>query len=261
MHTGRKSAAVLAICALTLVGCGGQAPQAGPTPGPTTASPAPSRTATSTTATPTAAPTASASATPSAEPEPEPTPSPTSSPSAIGTAPFRFALLTLDDLPSGWRKAPVEADSNAKIQPASCRAVLRPQVGLPKVTTATAGFQRGEDGPLLSHTVVSSKDDLVGYVDRLRATLPACRRFTAISADGFTTKYETKLTSFPKQGDATVSFRTTGRIDGSDVRIGANLVVVAKGTAMTALGAAGFDDQPDDVRLEPLLAKVLAKAE
>ena len=265
VHTATKTAALLALCAIALVGCGGQTPPgaspttAAPTPSATTAAtPAPSLTTATpapgpTTVSPAPTTTASASGSPLIEPSP--------SPSVRDAAPLRSALLTLDDLPSRWRKASVEATSDAKIAPASCRAVMRPQDGLPKVTTATAGFQRGKEGPLLSHTVASSKDGLAAYVARLRATLPACRHFTAVSADGFTTKYETTLLSFPKKGDATVAFRTTGKIDGSDLSFGANVVMVAQGTALTALGAAGFDRQSNEVRLEPLLDKALRKLE
>lgn len=258
---------MLALCAIALVGCGGQtprgaspttaAPSPSPTPSPTTAAtPAPSPAIATPAPGPTAvspAPTPTASSSPAIEPGP--------SPRVLVTAPLRSALLTLDDLPSRWRRAPIESTSDASIAPASCRAVMRPQDGPPKATTATAGFQRGEEGPRLSHTVVSGKDDLAAYVDRLRATLPACRHYTAVSADGLTTKYETTMLSFPRRGDATVAFRTTGRIDGSDLSFGANVVVVAQGTAMTAFGAAGFDRQADEVRLEPLLDKALHKLE
>ncbi|MBM7789385.1 hypothetical protein [Tenggerimyces flavus] len=236
MHTGTKRASILAICVLALAGCGGQPP---PAPSPTTGSPAP---------------TASASPTITA---------PSPSPSPLDAKRLRFALLTLADLPSGWRKVPPGSESESKIAPASCRAVMRPQNGIPNVTTATAEFQLGEDGPRLTHTVMSSKDDLGAFVDRLRNALPACRHFTGLSADGFTTEYETTLLSFPKQGDATLAFRTTGRLQGelSELPFGGNVVMVAEGSAMTALSAAGFDKQADEVRLEPLLAKALAKVE
>ncbi|MCH8562031.1 hypothetical protein LTI14_02170 [Nesterenkonia sp. YGD6] len=115
------------------------------------------------------------------------------------------ALLTLDDMPTGWTKDPDESSDDTDDDAALCELELLEDFGA--VDTASADFSAGDFGPLLSHTVaVFDDDDAERGLEAFTEAFNTCDEWTEETEDGPLTFRPTPV-SFPSFGDGTLAVR------------------------------------------------------
>lgn len=140
----------------------------------------------------TAAPASEPEDTPEAEPEPE-------------DFDVETALLTLDDMPSGWTQDSSDTPSDADDDAALCGVELLEDAEA--VEEAGADFSAGDLGPLLSHTVaVFEDDDAERGLEEFAKALENCSEWTEDTEDGPLTFRPAPL-SFSSFGDETLAIR------------------------------------------------------
>lgn len=115
------------------------------------------------------------------------------------------ALLTLDDMPTGWTTDTVEATGNDSDSATLCGAELIEEVE--PAGEVSADFSAGDLGPLLNHSILEYEDDeaarvLTDFAD----ALAGCEEWTEETDEGPMTLRPTPL-SFPSLGDETVAVR------------------------------------------------------
>jgi hypothetical protein len=129
-----------------------------------------------------------------AEDEPEPDP---------GAFDVEAALLTLNDMPTGWTQDPEQDtdDDDATF------CDVEPLDEVQAVDDASANFSAGDFGPLLSHSVgVFEDQDAEAAMDSFMDALEGCTEWTDETEDGPVTFRPTPL-AFPSFGDDTVAVR------------------------------------------------------
>jgi hypothetical protein len=225
------------VCSLTLIGCGGQPERADTLPVADEAS-------TSTVA---------------KAPVETPVAPPAEKSSTLTAAQAKSALLTLDDMPTGWTQSKPEADDDEDptVTPKRCSAVLDAvdQQGKP-LAEAEATFSPGDLGPQLDHTVSSWPRSQVPVLNKLTAAFRQCPKFTSTSADGSSATFQASGLSFPNVGDRTLALRLKAKSDG--INLVMDVIYIAKGNNGIALMVTGF--QPlDGATLEKLARKAVAR--
>ncbi|MGJ9372553.1 hypothetical protein [Nesterenkonia sp. CF4.4] len=115
------------------------------------------------------------------------------------------ALLTLEDMPTGWTEESDDASSDTDDDAALCDVEL---IGdAEAVDDASAEFSAGDFGPLLSHTVaVFDDDEAEQALEAFTEALSNCNEWTEESEDGPLTFRPAPL-SFPSFGDDTLAIR------------------------------------------------------
>jgi hypothetical protein len=158
----------------------------------------------------------------------------------------KAALLTVQDLPTGWSVDPDASsddqgdDDDSRItEPAACADLFDSlDDGKDSVAEATGNYTAGGFGPFLEHTVTSHSKDPADGMDAVTAALSECPKFTMTDADGTKMQMKVSALSFPNLGDRTLALRMSGNSDEIDIVM--DLVYIAVGRNGITLGAGGL---------------------
>lgn len=135
-----------------------------------------------------------------------PTPSPTSPDDQEIDERLSEALLTLEDMPTGWTVSPPEEDEEDS--GTGICGLESGQFTRDATARATANFQESEFGPMLAQIIdVFSGDDAEGTMVEFADALSSCTEWTDIDEEGAETEWQLSPLSFPKIGDETFAFR------------------------------------------------------
>lgn len=214
--------AVAVVCSVAVAGCAGKPERADTLPGAVGGSP-------------TAVPTKASQQPPTVPAVPKA--------STLSAAQAKRALLTLDDMPTGWSQdKPDPADNDDTVTPKRCAAVFDALDGHDPLAEAEASFSAGDLGPSLDHTVSSWPKSQVQALKQITQALQQCPKFTSTSKDGSSATFEASGLSFPNLGDRTLALRLKGKTEGISVML--DVVYIVKGNNAIVLMASGI--QPLD---------------
>ena len=230
---------LLATILLFLVACGGSSSSKNERAGTIPTSTAQAPTATTL---PTSTPAAAGHATTTAS-EPTPTatiaPTPTVAKGLPTTDQLRVALLTLDDMPTGWTTM-TGSDDNSTTD--ICGVPDSSNVQQVKVS---ADFQKSQLGPFLTDTIGAFKHGgAQTWMDAFKRRA-SCTQFTDTDSQGTPTTYQLAPLSFPKMGDDTFAFRLT--TDAGIATIEADLVYIRWGDYIVQIGNASISSVDSDL--------------
>jgi hypothetical protein len=175
----------------------------------------------------------------------------------LTTAQAKNALLTLDDMPTGWtQEKPDPDDDDTKVTPDRCSAIMNAvdKQGKP-LAHADASFDAGGLGPQLEESVTSWPKSQLPILSKLTDAFRQCPKFTSTSKDGSSATFQASGLSFPNVADRTLALRLKAKSDGIDVVI--DLIYIAKGNNGITLLVSGL--QPlGGATLESLARKAVA---
>jgi hypothetical protein len=162
---------------------------------------------------------------------------------ALTQAQVEAALLTLEDLPSGWSINTSSADfeeSEDTTEPPECGVLFDSldEAAMTPVAKAEAEFTAGDLGPFLFHAVQSFEEDVAGHIESVTDVLNQCPEFSSTDAAGVRTEFSTAPLSFPNLGDQTWALRLQG--SSQDIDIVFDVVSIALGQNLITLVAVGF---------------------
>lgn len=182
-------------------------------------------------------------------------------------AQIKKALLTVDDLPSGWTASPDEDeeddDSDAETDSASaeCKKLMDAMEGDDSTKAFGKGeaeFQGGEWGPFLSQSVSSMKgDEIEKSMDSFRDAFQACDSFTQTDDEGVKTEFKIADMSFPDLGDDTIALKMSAEAMGIPVDI--PLVVVRVDQNVILLASVGLGEGMSSADLEKVARTAVTK--
>lgn len=169
-----------------------------------------------------------------AEDEPQPDP---------GDFEVEAALLTLNDMPTGWTQDPEQdADDDATF------CDVEPLDEAKAIDDASANFSAGDFGPLLSHMVgVFEGQDAEAAMDSFMDALEGCTEWTDETEDGPVTFRPTAL-AFPSFGDDTVAVRIKAESELFDMTL--DVVVWRRANAVSLLSVIEVFGTPDAEQTE-----------
>lgn len=168
----------------------------------------------------------------------------------------KAALLTIEDLPTGWSadESADEDEPEPTTKPARCAAVFAGLDEQEPKAEAKAAFTSG--GSIIEHTVRSWDGDAADLVKQTTAAFSKCKKFTSIDADGSEATFRMSKLSFPNVGDRTLAMRANSSLDGVDVVL--DLIFVGEGKTTFLLTAGGLAPLPGD-DLEAIATKAVEK--
>jgi hypothetical protein len=162
---------------------------------------------------------------------------------SLSAAQAKRALLTLEDMPTGWvQEKPEPDDDDETVTPKRCAAVFDAIVEQDPLAEAEATFSAGDFGPSLEHSVSAWPSSRVPALKQISQALGQCPKFTSTSKDGTTATFQAAGLSFPNLGDRTLALRLKAKSDGLTIVV--DVVYVAKGNNAIALLVSGL--QPLD---------------
>ncbi len=190
---------------------------------------------------------------------PVPTAPPVQKAKVLTAAQAKRALLTLDDMPTGWtqEKPDSDDDDDETVTPKRCQALLDAidKQGDP-VTEAEAAFSAGDFGPNLDQSVGSWSTSQLSVLKKMADAFRQCPKFTSTSKDGTSATFQASGLSFPNLGDRTLALRLKTKSDGLTVVL--DVVYIVKGNNGIALMTSGL--QPlDGATLEKLARKAVTR--
>lgn len=157
------------------------------------------------------------------------------------------ALLTLNDMPSGWTQAQDAETSNE----ASAICDQEPMEDFDPLDEASADFTGGDLGPILFHSVAVYEDDQAEQaIDTFLNTMDSCDEWTEEGENG-TTTFEAKPLSFSSYGDQTAAVRI--QADSEAVGVTMDMVVWRHGDTLSVLGIGEVMGSPDGDTTEELV--------
>jgi hypothetical protein len=159
-------------------------------------------------------------------------------------AQLQAALLTVPELPTGYKAAAEEQDDDDNETTGTndeCSAKFE-QLGEAEgqeSASAEASFEGGF-GVLLEQGLESYEDEdtVQQRFDDVVEVLSQCQAFTSTDDDGVTTEFTIGALSFPKLGDDTVALAVTGRTP--DFNLSLNFVVVRLGRNVMSIAQGGL---------------------
>jgi hypothetical protein len=159
---------------------------------------------------------------------------------ALNAEQAEAALLTVEDLPTGWSvDASEETDSEDTTDPAECAALFDSlSEAADPLAEAKANFTAGGVGPFLVHAVASHEADLTDHIGKIADALDQCPEFSMTDAEGVTTEFTTAPLSFPNLGERTLAVRLQGSTPDLDVAF--DVVWIAIGQNGITLVAGGI---------------------
>jgi hypothetical protein len=175
----------------------------------------------------------------------------------LTTAQAKKALLTLDDMPTGWAQdRPDPNTDDPSVTPDRCSAILNALNGQGRpLARANASFNAGGFGPQLEQSVTSWPKSQLPILKKLTDAFRQCPKFTSTSKDGSSATFQAGGLSFPNVGDRTLALRLKAKTDGIDFVL--DLVYIAKGNNGITLVVSGL--QPlGGATLESLARKAVA---
>ncbi len=251
---------LLVLILFTLVGCsrsGGSKNDRAltiPNAAPTKDSTVPTRTVTAAGATITAEPTATSTATSSASaapiaptltlpPAPTPipaTPTPTPATHLPTVEQLQGALLSLDDMPTGWTTSTGSSDDSSG--PFFCGVPPADQF---QQTKTSANFQKSQLGPYVTEALGAFADGKSkAWMEALQKRL-SCTTWTDTDSSGTKTTYQLAPLSFPKIGDQTFAFRMT--VSTSLFNAESDFVFIRAGDVVIEVGNIGVGSVDSDL--------------
>jgi hypothetical protein len=177
--------------------------------------------------------------------------------STLSAATAKRALLTLDDMPTGWTQEKPDPDEDDQtVTPKACAGVFDALDEHDPLAEAEASFSAGDFGPSLEHSVSSWPKSQSQALKQIGDALRKCPKFTSTSKDSTSVTFEATGLSFPNLGDRTLALRLKGKSDG--IGVVADIVYVAKGTNAVVLTTTGL--QPlDGATFERLARTAIAR--
>jgi hypothetical protein len=144
---------------------------------------------------------------------------------------LRRALLSLHDLPAGWRRS-----EDARGNPADtavCGTTLASlERQADKLAEVEIGFQQSGIGPFLVHAVAAYPTGVAERVlTNLAAAVGSCRQIVVRDTEGSLTPWEVHPVPFPPLGDQTVAFREYQAVN----QVEALVVYVRRGDMVAVL--------------------------
>lgn len=190
---------------------------------------------------------------PTAEPEPTTTDSeePKEAEPAEQSPEAAAALLSLDDMPSGWTTADgLGGDDEGPL----CDAADVEPIG-DAADEASAGFSGGDFGPFALHRVgvFDKTADAEAAIQGMLDQVEACRSYT--DEDG--TENEVQPLSFDRYADETVAFRQRSSSD--EVEAVFDVITVRSGTAVMMVAVGQAFTTPDSELVVDLVETAVAK--
>ena len=169
--------------------------------------------------------------------------------STVTTADLRSALLTTDDLPTGYAvgATPTGADTAGMPDDAACAAALKGFKSSATVgkdaTKADVQFSAGDAGPFLLESVawIEGGAAATGFTT-FRSALAKCDTWTMAQPDGTKSTVTLAPATFPKLGDDSYAYRLTIRL--GTLSVGSNMVVLRVGNALCVLVHSGVPSVP-----------------
>lgn len=178
------------------------------------------------------------------------------------------ALLTVDDMPSGWavseqEEEEEEADEDEVIEPEKCAEVLDAfEASTDEEPAAEGDIDFSNGGPFgmqLTHTIESHEEPLAGdQLVKVADALEACPEFTFTDAEGTVTKVKASAMSFPNLGDETLALSFDMEVDEFEITM--SVVTVAIGHNTVSVLGGGFTGVPGK-QMETISRKAVDKLE
>lgn len=159
-------------------------------------------------------------------------------------AQLKVALLTVTDLPTGYRLGTVKEDDDSETTGASdgCSDKFKRlrDAEDTEAAKAEAAFEGGGLGTILEQGLESYEDEDVvqDRFDDVVEVLSECKTFSDTDKNGVKTDFTVGPLSFPKLGDDTVALAITGKTP--DFTIALNVVIVRLGRNVMSVGQGGF---------------------
>lgn len=154
---------------------------------------------------------------------------------------LQAALLTVDDLPTGYAVSPPDEDEDDDSDDEFCEAI-DPGKTVPPAIEKEVAFQKGSFGPFLSSGLMlfSGDDQAKRYMAESRKILDTCASYEQTEDDGTKSKVTITKMSFDKVGDETLAMKISvqGTFPMSGDMIFARRGDVILGVANLALGSA-----------------------
>jgi hypothetical protein len=180
---------------------------------------------------------------------------------ALNAEQAEAALLTVEDLPTGWSVDASEVtDSEDTTDPPECAALFESlSEAADPLVEAEANFRAGGVGPFLLHSVTSHEFDLTDHLGKMADALDQCPEFSMTDAEGVpTTEINTAPLSFPNLGERTLAVRIQGSTPDLDVAF--DVVWIAIGQNGITLIAGGVLPMQGS-ELEDLATRAVQKLE
>lgn len=158
---------------------------------------------------------------------------PTPTPAPITEEVLLHALLTLDDMPTGWslEKSGIEEKNEDPTYTFLCKDLQSRALD-----SANAEFSAGELGPVLHHNIaVYQSDDAKKAFSDLVSTYLECPGWTVTNEDGTEEAYRLSLISFSELGDESFAVRVTTEIPSLGT-LTFNSVFIRQGRIITSIG-------------------------
>lgn len=174
------------------------------------------------------------------------------------------ALLTVNDLPSGWAKSPEEADDDSEdtIDPARCQDVINAldDDWSDAAARAEANFNKGGAfGTILSQTISSHAEEVdADAVQKIADAFSECPSFTSTDADGEVSEVTVSPMSFANLGDQTLAVAMS--FESSMFTVSVNIAYVVIGHNVLALINGGVGGA-DGAELEKIAKLAVSKLE
>lgn len=155
-------------------------------------------------------------------------PSPTPRPNQID---LTRALLSLEDMPTGFTTVPPDDEDDRGSQPCGKSTELRHNA----VETKEAEFTKGAFGPIISHVASTFKSgEAKDRFDQARTIFEGCPSWTETDEKGETVEYRLSPLSFPRLGDQAYAMRMDVKTGGAVAQ--ADIVFVRRGDVIFLLG-------------------------
>jgi hypothetical protein len=152
---------------------------------------------------------------------------------------LRAALLQLQDLPVGYRRAPVSSSNSSPCGPPIAQLVARAEVD----------FARGPNGPFVFDIIREvTAGTGAAVMTRFEARVAGCRTFSHKNSDGSIDTYRLSRLSFPALGDQSFAFRLDGKASG--LRFDSDVAVVRRGDIFILLDQGGLGAANPSLLLE-----------
>lgn len=174
------------------------------------------------------------------------------------------ALLSLEDLPSGWTVSEDTSEDiagEATIDNPKCEefnAILEDDSEVEGLSEGDVAFSQGDWGPFLNQTIASMEgNEIEKAFSAFSHALSACDGFTETKDDGSKVEYKLQPMSFPDLGDDSLAFTMSADADGFPFELDA--VVVRVDQNLVLMASAGIGQGLTGEELEAVVRTAVAK--
>jgi hypothetical protein len=186
-----------------------------------------------------------------------PTPEPPAGADASG-GPLAAKLLTVVDLPAGYKSAPLPSLGSDVTSVSGCPALaIKPTSANP--AEASASFTGDKVGSLLTETLRTVTDaEAAKALDELAATPQTCATFDAQTM-GIKVEFSVTDAGLPSIGDRSVGIRLVASAAGLGAIVDEYLVAIKAGGLLIVVAVVG-PNQVDRAQVEAVMRKAWQKA-